>query len=201
MLPDLLDSERTENSVELRWFAARVRSNQERVALAHLSERGYEPFAPSFKSERRWSDRTKLIEQYLFPGYIFCRFDPQNRRAVLTAPGIIDLVGFGKAPQPIPDEEIQRVRTMVESGLLVSPYPFVEIGQTVLIERGPLAGLEGIVVEAKGRFRLVVSINLLQRSVSAEVERQCIRAIRAVGHLTTSTSNVQLPEIATNPIK
>ena len=179
MVSDILDAARSETSVDLRWFAARVRSNQERLALAHLNDRGYQPFAPSFKSERQWSDRKKLIEQYLFPGYIFCRFNPHERRAILTAPGIIDLVGFGRAPQPIADEEIQRVRRMVESGVYVSPYPFVEIGQTVLIERGPLAGLEGILVEAKGRFRLVVSINLLQRSVSAEVDRQCVRPIRS----------------------
>jgi transcription antitermination factor NusG len=90
----------------------------------------------------------------------------------------VDLVGFGKTPEAIPDAEIERVRRMVESGLLVSPFPFVEVGQTVLIERGPLEGLEGILVEVKGRCRLVVSINLLHRSVSAEVDRQWVRPVR-----------------------
>jgi transcription antitermination factor NusG len=143
-----------------------------------LSDRGYEQFAPSFKSERRWSDRTKEIDEYLFPGYVFCRFDPGNRLALLTAPGVVNLVGFGKNPEPIPDEEIERVRRMVESGVVVSPFPYVEVGQNVLIERGPLAGLEGIFVEAKGRTRLVVSVNLLHRSVSAEVDRQSVRPVR-----------------------
>jgi transcription antitermination factor NusG len=162
------------------WFAVRVRSNQERIAIAHLRQRGYEQFAPSYKSERTWSDRKKQIDQFLFPGYIFCRFSPFDRLPVVTAPGVVDLVGFGRIPAPIPEEEIERVRKMVESGLLVSPFPFLEVGQTVLIERGPLAGLEGILVEAKGRYRLVVSISLLQRSVSAEVDRQSVRPVRPV---------------------
>jgi transcription antitermination factor NusG len=178
MLPQRFESLVREHSEARHWFAVRVRSNQERIAIAHLRERGYEQFAPSYKSERRWSDRTKQIDQWLFPGYVFCRFDPGDRLAVLTAPGVVDLVGFGRAPEPIPDQEIERVRRMVESGLLVTPYPFLNVGQAVLIERGPLTGLEGILVELKGRRRLVVSINLLQRSVSAEVDRHWVRAAR-----------------------
>ncbi len=174
--------EQAEHSQTEQWFAVRVRSNQERVTLLHLRERGYERFAPSYKSERRWSDRKKEIDQLLFPGYIFCRFDPGDRLGVLTVPGVVDLVGFGKTPEPIPEQEIERVRRMVESGLLVTPYPFLNVGQTVLIEGGPLNSVEGILVELKGKHRLVVSINLLQRSVSAEVDR---RSVRPVGVLVT----------------
>jgi transcription antitermination factor NusG len=163
-----------------QWFALRVRSNSERITITHLRERGYEEFAPSYKSERRWSDRTKQIEQFLFPGYIFCRFDPNERLPILTAPGVVDVVGFGRMPEPIPHAEIERVRRMAESGLLVTPYPYVEVGQAVLIERGPLSGVEGILVEVKGKVRLVVSINLLHRSVSAEVDRHSIRPIQTL---------------------
>jgi transcription antitermination factor NusG len=159
------------------WFALRLRSNYERVAGLHLSERGYEQFSPSYKVERRWSDRVKQIDQFLFPGYIFCRFDPNDRLPILTVPGVVDVVGLGKSPQQIPDAEIERVRRMVESGLPVTPYPYLQVGQTVLIEHGPLAGIEGILVEVKGKTRLVVSVNLLRRSVSAEVDRQSIRPI------------------------
>jgi len=162
------------------WFALRVRSNYERIAGTHLRERGYEDFAPSYKIERRWSDRTKQIDQFLFPGYIFCRFDPNDRLPVLTVPGVVDLVGFGKMPEHIPDAEIERVRRMVESGLPVTPYPYVQVGQAVLIERGPLTGVEGILVDVRGRVRLVVSVNLLQRSVSAEVDRDSIRPIQTL---------------------
>ena len=181
------------------WFAVRVRSNQERTAIAHLEQRGYQQFAPSFKSERRWSDRKKEIDQYLFPGYIFCRFDPSDRLAVLTAPGVVDLVGFGRTPEPIPDEEIDRVRRMVQSGLLVTPYPFLNVGQTVVIEQGPLTGLEGILVELKGQHRLVVSINLLQRSVSAEVERSAVRPARELAPCAARPQRVA--GIRANPLK
>jgi transcriptional antiterminator NusG len=162
------------------WFALRVRSHYERIAASHLRDRGYEDFAPSYKVERRWSDRTKHIDHFLFPGYIFCRFDPNNRLPVLTAPGVVDFVGFGKTPEHIPDAEIERVRRMVDSGLLVTPYPYVQVGQAVLIERGPLSGVEGILAEVKGKVRLVVSVNLLQRSVSAEVDRHSIRPIQTL---------------------
>jgi len=159
------------------WFALRVRSNYERITATHLRGRGYEEFAPCYRVKKRWSDRNKEIDQYLFPGYVFCRCDPNDRLPILTAPGVVEMVGFGKAPERIPDSEIERVRTMIDSGLLVTPYPYVRVGQAVVIERGPLAGLEGILVEVKGKVRLVVSVNLLQRSVSAEVDRQSIRPI------------------------
>ena len=179
---DSPNSETVANSTSenLSWFAVRVRSNFERIAVTHLRHRGYEEFAPSHKTERHWSDRTKEIDQLLFPGYVFCRFNPQNRLPILTAPGVVDVVGWGKVPAPIPDEEIERVRKMVESGLLVSPWPYLELGQAVLIEHGPLAGMEGILAEVKGRCRLVVSINLLKRSISAEVERSCVRPVKSV---------------------
>jgi transcription antitermination factor NusG len=99
------------------------------------------------------------------------------RLPVLTIPGVVGLVGFGKIPTPVPDHEIEHVRTMVQSGLLVTPWPFLEIGQRVLIERGPLAGVEGILQEVKGKFRLVVSIPLLQRSVSTEIDRNWVRPL------------------------
>jgi transcription antitermination factor NusG len=171
-----------ETSLEARpWFALRLRSNYERTAAAHLRERGYpDLFAPSYKIEKRWSDRKKQIEQFLFPGYLFCRFDPNDRLPILSAPGVVDVVGFGKIPQHIPEAEIERVRRMVESGLLVTPYPYLQVGQAVLIERGALEGVEGILVSVKGNTRLVVSINLLRRSVSAEVDRHSIRAIQAL---------------------
>jgi transcription antitermination factor NusG len=162
------------------WFALRLRSKYEKITATHLRERGYEEFAPSYKVEKRWSDRTKQIDQFLFPGYLFCRFDPHDRLPILTAPGVVDVVGFGKSPEHIPDAEIERVRIMVGSGLLVTPYPYLQVGQSVLIERGPLTGLEGILVEVKGKTRLVVSVNLLQRSVSAEVDRHSIRPIQTL---------------------
>jgi transcriptional antiterminator NusG len=160
------------------WFALRVRSKHERLAAAHLRGRGYEEFAPSYATERQWSDRKKTTEQFLFPGYVFCRFDPQDRLPVLTVPGVVDLVRFGDLISSIPEQEIEQVRTLVRSGLLVTPWPFLELGQSVLIEHGPLTGVEGILEAVKGKYRLVVSINMLQRSVSTEIDRTWIRPLR-----------------------
>lgn len=172
---DLLKREFAEEP--LAWFAVRVRSNHERTVCVHLRERGYEEFAPSHKTESRWSDRRKTIDKFLFPGYVFSRLNPEQRLPVLTIPGVVTIVGFGRQPCPVPDSEIAAVRTMVESGLLVSPWPFLKQGQRVLMEKGPLCGLQGIVQDFKGQLRLVVSINLLQRSVSAEVDRTWIRPL------------------------
>ena len=162
----------------LPWFAVRVRSNYERVTAIHLRERGYEEFVPRFQVERRWTDRRKRVDQFLFPGYVFCRINVEQRLPVLTTPGVVGLVGFGKTPTPIPEKEIQGIRTMLQAGLPVTPWPFLQVGQHVVIERGPLEGVEGILEQVKGKFRLVVSICLLQRSISAEVDREWVRPIR-----------------------
>lgn len=170
-------TESVPKSIVLPWFAVRVRSNHERVVANYLDAHGYEEFTPFYKAERRWSDRTKETDQFLFPGYVFCRLDPRLRLPVLKAPGVVDLVGFGKVPAPIPEQEIDSIRRMVESGLLIMPWPFLERGNRVLIERGPLAGVEGILDEVKAKYRLIVSVNLLQRSVSAEIERSWVRPL------------------------
>jgi transcription antitermination factor NusG len=159
------------------WFAVRVRSRQERVVAVHLRGRGFEEYYPTYEILKQWSDRKKLVTESLLPGYVFCRFDPNNRLPILSAPGVVGVVGFGDGPTPIPDEEVERVRRMAESGLLVSPWPFLKTGQRVLIERGPLLGLEGLLQTIKGKHRLVVSITLLQRSVATEIDRSWIRPI------------------------
>ena len=181
-----------ENTVSLagslRWYALRVRSNYERVTSAHLQYRGIEEFAPTYRAERQWSDRKKQMDRFLFTGYVFCRLDPSYRQLVMTAPGAVGLVGFGKGPVAIPQEEIEAIQKMTNSGLLVAPWPFLQVGQRVVIERGPLTGVEGILQEIRKTFRLVVSVGLLQRSVAAEVDRSWIRPITA-----TRTSNMAEP--------
>lgn len=179
----------------LPWFALRVRSNFERVAAEHLRSRGFEEFAPTYTVERQWSDRKKQVDLFLFPGYVLCRLNPEYRMPVLTIPGAVGLVGFGKGPTPIPENEIEAVRQMVGSGFLVAPWPFLAAGQSVLIERGPLTGVEGILQEVKKSFRLVVSVHLLQRSVSVEVDRSWIRPVtpvRAPSQLAQNSAGLQV---------
>jgi transcription antitermination factor NusG len=163
----------------LPWFALRIRSNHEQLAALHLRSRGFEEFSPSYKVERQWSDRKRTLEQSLFPGYVFCRLNPQDRLPVLSVPGVVGIVAFADGPMSIPEEEVARVRAMLNSGLVVLPWPFLKVGETVLIEQGPLAGVEGILQEVKGKYRIVVSINLLQRSVSSEIDRAWVRPLKA----------------------
>ena len=101
----------------------------------------------------------KTTEQFLFPGYVFCRLNVWDRLPLLTVPGVVDLVRFGDRILPIPEYEIEQVRTMLRSGLLVTPWPFLEVGQSVLIEQGPLAGVEGILkaVELVGMISFQIS--------------------------------------------
>ena len=162
----------------LSWYAIRMRSKFERVAAAALAGKGYEEFLPLCRSRRKWSDRSKELDVPLFPGYLFCRFDVQERLLpILTTPGVVSIVGAGKVPVPIPDEEIAAIQTVVRSGLRARPWPHLVAGSRVVIEKGPLTGIEGVTLDAEKRFRLIVSIPLLQRSVAVEIERDWVRPI------------------------
>jgi transcription antitermination factor NusG len=159
------------------WYALRIDSKLCKAAAAGLRGKGFESYLPLYRIRRRWSDRVKEIEAPLFPGYVFCRFNPLDRRVpVLTTPGVMNIVGAGRAPIPIPDEEVDAVRTMVDSGLAVQPWPFLGVGSKVYIDRGPLTGLEGIITGDKAD-NLVVSVTLLQRSVAVTIQREWVRRI------------------------
>jgi transcription antitermination factor NusG len=148
------------------------------VASATLRGKGYEEFLPLYRSRRRWSDRIKELDLPLFPGYLFCRFDVSDRlMPILTTPGVIGIVGAGKTPVPVDDEEIEAIRALLRSGLVVQPWPFLRVGSKVYIEGGPLAGVEGIISNTDKVYRLVVSVSLLQRSVAVEIDREWARPI------------------------
>ncbi|HXA03786.1 MAG TPA: UpxY family transcription antiterminator [Bryobacteraceae bacterium] len=159
------------------WFAIRVKSQYEKITAVSLHNKGYEEFAPMYRSRRYWSDRVKELDLPLFPGYIFCRFDPLHRLPILMSPGIVSIVGVGKNPEPVDDGEIARIQAIVSSGALACPWPFLRAGQKVAVTRGPLCGVEGFLVNSKNQHRLVVSIQLLQRSVAAEIDRDWVQPI------------------------
>jgi len=161
----------------LPWYAIHVKSRQEHLVSAGLNGRGYEAFLPLYRSQRCWSDRQKQLDLPLFPGYVFCRLNVDRRQSVITVPGVVSILGLGRTPMPVPEDEVVAVQQLVQSGLMAVPWPFLRTGERVLIERGPLVGLEGILLEIKSGLRLVLSIELLQRSVAAEVDRAWIRPI------------------------
>ena len=159
------------------WFAVQTRLRYEHFAAAHLRSKGYDLFLPVYSCRRRWADRIKEIELPLFPGYLFCRFDLNNRFPIVVTPGVLQVVGVGKTPVPVADAEIAALQTAVQSGLPRQPWPFLQIGQRVRVEYGSLCGLEGILLTFKGRHRLVLSVTLLQRSVAVEVDVAWVRPI------------------------
>ena len=152
------------------WFALQVKANAEWSVAEALRAKGYEEFLPAYRTRRRWSDRWKEIELPLFAGYVFCRFDAHKRLPVLVTPGVVSVVGFGKVPHPVEDREIEDLKAVISAGLNAQPWPYLKIGERVRIQDGPLGGVEGILLDIKPNRRLVLSVDLLQRSVAVEVE-------------------------------
>lgn len=163
--------------MDYAWYAVRVRSNSEQLTAQFLDSLGYVTFLPTYRERRQWSDRVKQMEVPLFSGYLFCYMDINRRLAVLQAPGVVSIIGFGKEFARIPDEEIKAVRAVVQSPLFARPCPFLNVGDRVRVDRGPLTGVEGILVERKTDTMLIVSVSLLQRSVAVEVSLDWVRAL------------------------
>jgi len=163
------------------WFALRVKSRCEKIVSTIVQNKGFQEFLPVYQSRRQWSDRVKSLEMPLFPGYVFCRLNPQNRLPLLTIPGALHFVGIGKAPVPIDDMEINAIQSAVRSGLSTEPWPYLEIGDRVQLEDGPLSGLEGILVGTAKEHRLVVSVSLLKRSMAVTIERHWARPLDSAG--------------------
>jgi transcription antitermination factor NusG len=135
---------------------------------------GLQTFVPWHRVRRRWSDRIKILKQNLFPGYVFCRSSFAERRLVMNQAGVRAVVSFDSRPALIPDNEISSLRRAVESQLPLGPWPFLSVGQRVRIEKGLLAGIEGTLVGDSKEWRVVVSINALEKSVAIEVDRDMI---------------------------
>ena len=160
----------------LPWYGLRVKSRHEQVASTALRGKGYEPFLPSYRVRRRWTDRMKETELPLFPGYVFCRMDLADRLPVLTSAGVVGIVGIGKMPEPIEEREIAAIWAVMRSGLAALPWPFVHPGDSVRVEFGPLRGVQGVVESFNDRRRLVVSVTLMQRSISVELDPAWVAA-------------------------
>jgi transcription antitermination factor NusG len=152
------------------WFAVYTRSRHEQAVKRQLDGKGIEGFLPTYTRVSQWKDRTKRLELPLFPGYLFVRIPPVSRTEVLKAFGVVSLVGDGCAPLPVPEEQILNIHRLLEAGLKYDPHPYIQIGHRVRIANGPLTGIEGILSRKKNRSRLVVSVDLIGRSVSVEID-------------------------------
>lgn len=152
-----------------RWFAVYTRSHHEKSVAEQLRGRGIEHFLPLFTSARRWKDRVKILQMPLFTGYLFVKVFPSQFLDVLQAHGVSRLVGSPR-PEPLKDHEIQQLQAWLSLPVGVEPHPYLRIGQWVRVCRGPLADVEGILIRKKNVFRLVVAVDLIQRSVALEID-------------------------------
>lgn len=163
----------------LPWFALQVHTTRESTVEGLLRGRGYDTFLPLYQRRKRWSDRIKVVDAPLFPGYVFCQLDIQNRLPVLTTPGVTRIVGYRRVPVPVDGTEINAIQAMVDSCFHREPWPFLQVGDRVRIERGPLSGLEGILLSIRGMHRLVLSVSLLRRSVALEIDATSVKWLRS----------------------
>jgi transcription antitermination factor NusG len=159
------------------WYGIRTKPNHENLAATSLEGKGYEQYAPVYRSRRRWSDRIVEASLPLFPSYVFCRFEASRRLPILITPGVLSIVGFGNGPTPISDSEIEAIQRILSSGLAAEPAPFLREGQRIRVVKGALEGLEGILIKKKTDWRMVVSVTMLQRAVSVEIDHDWIRKI------------------------
>lgn len=171
-----LDTQRIEEStlsasyVEPRWYAAYTCANHEKRVAEQLGQRAVEHFLPLYETARRWKDRRMRLQLPLFPGYVFVHLALRDRLRVLQIPSVVRLVGFNGSPTPLPDEEMEILRAGVSCRLRAEPHPFLTVGRRVRITGGPFAGLEGILQRRRSNLRVVVSLELIQRSMAVDVD-------------------------------
>jgi len=168
---------------EVPWYAIRVRPNYEKPVATALRGKGFQEFLPLIRSKRQWSDRVKMMDLPLFPGYLFCRLNLDDRLPLLTTPGFLYLVGVGKNPEPVDEAEIAGIQALLRSGLRVTPWPNLVVGQKVRLKHGPLRGLEGVLTRIANRHRIYVSVTLLMRSISVEVDPDWVQPVSAESEL------------------
>lgn len=153
----------------MHWYAVYTRARHEKAVGRKLDGRGIEVFVPVREVLSQWKDRKKWVEKPLFPGYIFVRTDGSDLWRVLDAKGVVTVVNSGDRPVPVPHEQVEAVRVLVEKAEVVDPWPYLNEGTRVLVREGPLIGMEGYIVERKNQRKIVVTVDLLGRAVAAEI--------------------------------
>lgn len=156
--------------LEPHWCAACTASRQEKSIARQMAERNLEHLLPLYRTVHRWKDRNKELELPLFPGYVFVHITLKDRLRVLTLPGVTRFVGFNGRPAVIPDCEIRTLCEALAGGSHAEPHPYLKVGRRARICRGPMAGIEGVLIRKKGKLRFVLSVDLITSSVAVEVE-------------------------------
>jgi transcription antitermination factor NusG len=169
-IPGIGDSECPEEYLWPRWYAAYTAPRHEKYVTQQMDGRRIDCFLPLYRSVRRWKDRRMQVELPLFPGYVFVHMALRDRVQVLQLPGVVQLVSFSGKPAALPDAEIEALRNGLAGNFCAEPHPYLTVGRRVRVRTGSVAGLEGILLRRKQKFRVVLSIQLIQRSVAIEVD-------------------------------
>lgn len=160
----------SETNQQLQWYALRTKSRHEKIVRDQLGKQGIEPLLPTVKRLSQWKDRKKEIEVPLFSGYCFVRFAPTQKLPVQKVSGVVEIVGGGHRPEPIPDDEIKAIQTLMTSVLPYDPHPYLQEGTAVEVVRGPLQGVHGILLRKEKRHRLVIGVRLIQQAAAVEID-------------------------------
>lgn len=176
--PDISSDIELSAPAQARWYAVYTCANHEKRVAEQFAGRDLEHFLPQYESVRQWKDRRVRVQLPLFPGYLFVRLALRERLRVLQVPGVARLVGFHGSPTPLPEEDMTRIREFLGHGRRAEPHPYLSAGRRARVVRGPLAGMEGIVLHRKNRSRLVLSFDLLQRSITIEIDEADLAPVR-----------------------
>lgn len=185
------------------WYALYTRHQHEKLVAEILSKKGFEVFLPLYEAAHRWKDRTKLLTLPLFPSYVFLRGGLDRQLHIVTTPGVHSIVAIGSRAAAIPEAEITAVRRTLESSARVEPHPFLKCGDRVRVVSGPLEGIEGILTRVKNLFRLVISVEMLQKSVAVEVEASIVERVLSVRPSLSgaASQHFEVPNVQTFAVK
>ena len=164
--------------MQFRWYAVQTCANHEKRVWEQLGVRTVEAYLPLYASVRRWKDRRVHLQVPLFPGYVFVHLALRDRLRVFQTPSVVRLVGFGGQPAALPDQEIEALRQGLTHEMRIEPHPYLKVGQRVRVKTGPLRDLEGILVRKRNGSRFVISLDLIMRSVAAEIDVAELEPVR-----------------------
>jgi transcription antitermination factor NusG len=159
------------------WFALQTMPKNERKVERLLKQKGYDCFTPIYRSKRKWSDRVVEIDSPLFPGYVFCRFNSSALGKAISTQGVTRVVGFGGAPAEVAREEVEALQLLARSSFLREPWKYLPDGTLVVVETGPLAGVQGIISVSQNKKHLVISVTMLQRSVAIQLDEDTVVSV------------------------
>jgi len=164
-------------NVEPHWYAVKTRSRHENKVKDFLNQKGVENYLPLYTTVRYWSDRKKKVTIPLFSCYIFVKIALKDRLNVLQTDGVVHFITFESIPAPIPENQIEAIRQVLEKDFDVQLVENIKIGQKVEVQFGPLKGVKGIVQKKKNKLQLVITIDALNQGVSVEIGANEIKPI------------------------